>query len=89
MHSAEVFPPVDVNRTYGFRYPDFTRPGESYAVRMRFEWIQQWHGDWLITGTDLETGEQRSYYYGNMIDVEALVRPMLPASRKRKAVIDA
>jgi hypothetical protein len=78
IYSLDIFPTVDVNRSYAFDYPDFQDPTITRHHRLFVRWVRQWHGDWLITGEDLEARAERSFYYREMTGIEPLVKPVDP-----------
>lgn len=64
--------PIEVNRTYSFCYPVFSRPGEVVSHQVRVHWVHEWHDDWLVHGTSLTTGIEGAWYLSQMDNVEPL-----------------
>lgn len=62
--------PIEVNRNYSFRYPDFTRPGELVSHQIRVYWVHEWHDDWLIHGHRLSDGKEGAWYLSQMQSIE-------------------
>jgi len=43
LYPYDVFPSLEVNRSYQFEYPDFSQPGVTKSHRLFVRWIRQWH----------------------------------------------